>query len=96
VFSVKQKAGGAPAWRPKIGRPGRFPMIWLFVVQWPLAILPDSPAAAPRYSRGAEIAKGKKVFQQCRGRHSKESDEKRVGPSLTGFLGEPSFEMASL
>lgn len=70
--------------------PGGFPMSWLFVLSLALVTLPGSAAAAPRYSRD-EVAKGKQVFQLCRGCHSTESDKKKVGPSLRGLFKRSSL-----
>jgi cytochrome c len=77
--------GGRTKW------PGGFPMVWLFVLSLALVTLPDSAAAAPRYSRDAEAAKGKQVFQLCSGCHSTESDKKKVGPSLRGLFKRSSL-----
>jgi mono/diheme cytochrome c family protein len=60
-------------------------MTLLFIVPLALVILSNSGAAAPQY-HNAEVAKGKEVFQQCRGCHSTESDEKKVGPSLRALF----------
>jgi cytochrome c len=61
-------------------------MSWLFVLSLALITLPDSAVAAQRNLGDIELAKGKEVFQQCRGCHSAESDEKKVGPSLRGLF----------
>jgi cytochrome c len=37
----------------------------------------------------ATALRGKKVFEQCSGCHSAETDEKRVGPSLKGLFQRP-------
>jgi len=34
----------------------------------------------------APASRGKEVFEQCRGCHSAENDEKKVGPSLKGLF----------
>jgi cytochrome c len=68
-----------------------FPMSWVFVLSLALVTLPDSAVAAPRYSRDAEVAKGKQVFQLCSGCHSTESDKKKVGPSLRGLFKRSSL-----
>ena len=67
-----------------------FPMAWLFVLSLALVPLPDSVAAA-RYSRDAEAAKGKQVFQLCSGCHSTASNKKKVGPSLRGLFKRSSL-----
>jgi mono/diheme cytochrome c family protein len=74
-------------------------MSWLFVVPLALVTLLGSAAAAPRYSRDVEVARGKEIFQQCRGCHNTESDEKKVGPPLRGLFkrsklrnGQPATE----
>jgi cytochrome c553 len=73
-----------------------FPMSWLFVLSLALVTLPDSAVAAPPYSRDAEVAKGKQVFQLCSGCHSTESDKKRWDHHSEGSLSEAALEMASL
>jgi len=41
---------------------------------------------APPLKRSGRTAIGKEVFEQCRGCHSAETDEKKVGPSLKGIF----------
>jgi cytochrome c2 len=41
---------------------------------------------APPLGRSGRAARGKEVFEQCRGCHSAEADEKKVGPSLKGIF----------
>ena len=62
------------------------PMGWLLVLSLALVTPHDSAGAAPQYSRDAEAAKGKQVFQLCSGCHSTESYKKKVGPSLRGLF----------
>ena len=37
-------------------------------------------------TRAGSSSKGKELFEQCRGCHSAETDEKKVGPSLKGIF----------
>lgn len=60
-------------------------MTLLFIVPLALVLLSNSAAAAPQYHNAA-VAKGKEVFQQCRGCHSTESYEKKVGPPLRSLF----------
>ena len=39
-----------------------------------------------RSNRADSTLKGKELFEQCRGCHSAETDEKKVGPSLKGLF----------
>jgi cytochrome c2 len=43
-------------------------------------------ALQEKRSRAGSNSKGKELFEQCRGCHSAETDEKKVGPSLKGLF----------
>src|SRR5258708_23492738 len=42
--------------------------------------------ASPEHRGSRAAPRGKEVFEQCRGCHSTETDEKKVGPSLKGVF----------
>src|SRR5260370_36148494 len=42
--------------------------------------------APPERRSSSAASRGKEVFEQCRGCHSTETDEKKVGPSLKGVF----------
>ena len=39
-----------------------------------------------RNTRAGSSSKGKELFEQCRGCHSAETDENKIGPSLKGLF----------
>src|SRR6202012_3643504 len=79
-------------------RPGIFPLpSWSTVYGWPrmipirtllaaTALVTTGGVAARQVERVGPASHGERLFQQCSGRHSVDTGEKRVGPSLKGLF----------